>query len=115
MINRTITVGKNGETELWKPEQAPADSEFVFVGNTTYDHINNELEKSNGKLRVGPVLDPHTGEYMPLWGGMAGMYAMCNATSVPGEARIVKDLEGRRITLEMAIEKCSAFMHAPLR
>ncbi|MBU2637348.1 MAG: hypothetical protein KJ955_00055 [Nanoarchaeota archaeon] len=81
------------------------NAEFVFVGNTTYDHINDELETSKGTLRVGPVLDPHPGEYRPEWHGMnlIGMYQMCNKTSVPGEARIVKDLDGRRITLERAL------------
>ena len=79
------------------------NKEFVFVGNTTYDRINDELETSQGKLRGGPVLDPHSGEYRPDWHDRVGVYAMCNATSVPGEARIDKGLDGRRITLEMAL------------
>ena len=83
---------------------ANTDAEFVFVRNISYGHLNDELERNTtGSLRVGPVLDPNTGEYKPQWPVMVGMYAMCNATSVPGEARILKDRDGRRITLERAL------------
>ncbi len=81
------------------------NSDFVFVGNTGYGRINQLVETSNGTLRVGPVRDPNTGEYKPQWASfLVGMYKMCNKTSVPGSDRIVKDIDGRRITLERALQ-----------
>lgn len=79
------------------------NKEFVFIGNTTYEGINKELETGifRGALRVGPALD-HAGGYMHDL-GLIGRYVLCNTTTSPGENMIRKDREGRKITLEMAL------------
>lgn len=82
-----------------------ANKDYVFAGNAPYESVNENLARGDCGFRIGPVIDPHSGEYMPLWQGLVGLYELDNEKCTPGEASVVRDSNGRKITLESALEK----------
>ena len=88
------------------------NKDFVYIGIAPYSTINYELEKSNGRIRVGPAFN-NIGELISDWGWTVGMYELCNDEHKPVEATIVKDPDGKPITLEKAIAKVHYIMGGP--
>ena len=81
------------------------ERDFVFVGNLSkgseiYNMVRGGNEMRSGRLLFGPVMDPHTGEYMPRWQGMRGLYAL----DTPFGISCIRDREGTKITLERALQ-----------
>ncbi len=83
------------------------DEDFLFMGNIGYGSFNWAREKEGLRdgLRIGPALDPRTGEYTTQWPTMVGYYVLRGKIS---ESAIVRDTEGRPITLDMAINMALA-------
>lgn len=83
------------------------NKDFVFMGNMTYDTLNWGIETGLSEgLRIGPVIDPHTGEYTTQWPCMVGKYVLIDR--VIRECNIVKGRDGRNITLERALDMALA-------